>query len=81
MVWNGITNVTNVYGPVRSTAEFVLGLALFAVGLQVFVQAVVYALPDSRRQTKARLRVVVLSLALVGLTLIVVSLVIRYSAS
>lgn len=80
-VWRGITNLANDYDGVRSTAAFVLGLALLAVGLQLLVDAIVYALPDSRRQTKLRLRVVVLSLAAVGLALIVVSIVIRFSAS
>jgi len=47
----------------------------------LLVDAVVYALPASRHQTKLRLRVVVLSLAAVGLTLLVVSLVFRFSAS
>ena len=81
MVWSGIANLANDYDGVRSSIHFVLGLAGFAVGLQMLVQAIYCALPDSRRQTKLRLRVVGLSLAAVTLALIVVCLVIRYSAS
>lgn len=47
VVWSGIVNLTNVYGPVRSTAEFVLGLALLALGLQMLVDAIVLALPNN----------------------------------
>lgn len=81
MVLGGIANVTNDYEGVRSSVNFVLGLAFFAVGLQMLVDAIVYALPDSRHQTKLRLRVVVLSLAAVGLALVIVSLVVRLTAS
>src|SRR4051794_14579680 len=81
MAWNSFTNLTNFYGRVHSTEVIVLGLALLAVGLQMFIQAVVYALPDRRRQTKLGLAAVVLSLASVALILLIVSLVVRFSAS
>lgn len=80
--WTGIANLTNVYSRVPSThGDFLLALALLAVGLLMLVDAIVYALPDSRQLTKSRLHTAVHSLVPVGFTLLIVSWVVHFSAS
>jgi uncharacterized membrane protein len=71
-VWLGIMNLTK-YTHGFASQTFVLGLAFLSVALQLFLDAVVHALPSHLRRTKLWLRVVVLLIMLVALTLLSIS--------
>jgi hypothetical protein len=79
MVWLGLRNLA-AYRLVGYSELRVLGLAFLAIGLAIFIDAFIYALPDSRQRAKSRLRIASLLSTVVGLALLIASLVVRFTA-